>query len=52
MQKFILTEQIRHIDIVKEKNKEMLKQLKTQETLETLLTLETLTPKGLNQELN
>ena len=50
--KFILTEQIRHIDIVKEKNKEMLKQLKTQETLETLLTLETLTPKGLNQELN
>ena len=46
--KFILTEQIRHIDIVKERNKEMLKQRENF----WVLTLETLTPKGLNQELN
>ena len=46
--KFILTEQIRHIDIVKEKNK---KRLKQRENF-WILTLETLTPKGLNQEVN
>ena len=46
--KFILTEQICHIDIDKEKNKE---RLKLRENF-WILTLETLTPKGLNQELN
>ena len=46
--KFILIEQIRHIDIDKEKNKERLKQRENF----WILTLETLTPKGLNQELN
>ena len=45
---FILIEQIRHIDIDKEKNKERLKQRENV----WILTLETLTPKGLNQELN
>ena len=47
--KFILIEQIRHIDIDKEKNKERLKQKRGNFWI---LTLETLTPKGLNQELN
>ena len=46
--KFILIEQIRHINTDKEKNKERLKQ---RENL-WILTLETLMPKGLNQELN
>ena len=46
--KFILIEQIRHIDIDKEKNKERLKQRENF----WILTLQTLTPKGLNQELN
>ena len=46
--KFVLIEQIRHIDIAKEKNKERLKQ---RENFWILL-LETLTPKGLNQELD
>ena len=46
--KFILTEQIRHINIDKEKNKETLKQRENF----WILTLETLTPKGFNQELN
>ena len=45
---FILIEQIRHIDIEKEKNKERLKQRENF----WILTFETLTPKGLNQELN
>ena len=44
--KFILIEeQIHHIDIDKEKNKEKLKQREN-----FILTLETLTPKVLNQE--
>ena len=42
--KFILTEQIRHFDIDKEKNKERLKQRENF----WILTLETLTRKGLN----
>ena len=46
--KLIQIEQIRHIDIDKEKNKERLKQRENF----WILTLETLTPKGLNQELN
>ena len=46
--KFILIEQIRHIDIDKEKNKERLKQRENF----WILTLETLMPKGLNQGLN
>ena len=46
--KFILIEQIGYIDIDKEKNKE---RLKRRENF-WILTLETLTPKGLNQELN
>ena len=46
--KFILIEQIRHIDIDKEKNKERLKQRENF----WILTLEILTPEGLNQELN
>ena len=46
--KFILIEQICHIDIDKEKNK---KRLKRRENF-WILTLETLTPKGLSQELN
>ena len=46
--KFTLIQQIRHIDIDKEKNKERLKQRENF----CILTLETLTPKGLNQELN
>ena len=46
--KFILIEQIRHINIDKEKNKERLKQWENF----WILTLETLTPKDLNQELN
>ena len=46
--KFIVIEQIRYIDIDKEKNKERLKQRENF----WILTLETLTPKGLNQELN
>ena len=46
--KFILIEQIHHVDIDKEKNKERLKQRENF----WILTLETLTPKGLNQELN
>ena len=46
--KFILIEKIRHIDIDKEKNKGTLKQKEDF----WILTLETLTPKGLNQELN
>ena len=45
---FILTEKIRHIEINKEKNK---KRLKQRENF-WILSLETLTPKGLNQELN
>ena len=45
--KFILTEQIRHINIDKEKNKERLKQRENF----WILTLETLMPKGLNQKL-
>ena len=44
--KFILTEQIRHVDT--EKIKERLKQRENF----WILTLETLTPKCLNQELN
>ena len=44
--RFILIEQIRHVDA--EKIKERLKQ---RDNL-WILTLETLTPKGLNQELN
>ena len=46
--KFILIERIRHIDIDKETNKESLKQSENF----WILTLETITPKGLNQELN
>ena len=46
--KLILIEQIRHIDIDKEKNKEGLKQRENF----WIITVETLTPKGLNQELN
>ena len=46
--KFILIEQIRHIEIDTEKIKERLKQRENF----WILTLETLTPKGLNQELN
>ena len=46
--KLILTEQVRHVDIDKEKIKERLKQMENF----SMLTLETLTPKGLNQELN
>ena len=46
--KFILIEQMRHINIDKEKNKERLKQRENF----WILTLEILTPKGLNQELN
>ena len=46
--KFILIEQIRHVDIDTEKIKERLKQRENF----WILTLETLTPKGLNQELN
>ena len=45
--KFILIEQIRHINIDKEKNKERLKQRQNF----WIITVETLTPKGLNQEL-
>ena len=45
--KFILIEQIHH-NISKEKNNERLKQRESF----WILTLETLTPKGLNQELN
>ena len=48
MQNFILIEQIRHVDIDMKKIKE---RLKRRENL-WILTLETLTPKGLNQELN
>ena len=46
--KFILIEQIPHIDIDKERNNERLKQRENF----WILTLETLTSKGLNQELN
>ena len=46
--KFILIEQIRHVDIDTEKIKERLKQRENFWNL----TLETLTPKFLNQELN
>ena len=46
--KFILIEQIRHVDINTEKIKERLKERENF----WILTLETLTPKGLNQELN
>ena len=46
--RFILIEQIRHVDIDMEKIKE---RLKHRENL-WILTLEMLTPKGLNQELN
>ena len=46
--KFILIEQIRHVDIDTEKTK---KRLKQRENV-WILTLETLTPKGLNRELN
>ena len=46
--KFILIEQIRHVDIDTEKIKERIKQRGNF----WILTLETLTPKGLNQELN
>ena len=46
--KFIPTEQMRHIDINKEKNKERLEQRENF----CILTLEPLMPKGLNQELN
>ena len=45
---FILIEQIRHVYIDTEKTKERLKQRENS----WILTLETLTPKGLNQELN
>ena len=44
----MLIEQIRHIDIDKEKNKERLKQRENF----WIVTLETLAPKGFNQELN
>ena len=46
--KFILIEQIRHIDIAKEKNKERLKRSENV----WILKLETLTSKSFNQELN
>ena len=46
--KFILIEQMRHIDIDKEKNKERL----TQRENFWILKLEALTPKGHNQEHN
>ena len=46
--KFILIEQIRHVDIDIEKIKERLKQRENV----WILTLETVTPKGRNQELN
>ena len=46
--KFILTEQIHHVDIDTEKSKERLKQRENV----WILTLETLTQKDLNQELN
>ena len=46
--KFLLIEQIRHIDIDKEKNKERLKQRENF----WILKLEALTPKGHNQEHN
>ena len=46
--KFLLIEQICHIDIDKEENKGRLKQ----KVNFWILTLETLTPKGLNQQLN
>ena len=46
--KFILIEQIRYVDIDTEKISERLKQRKNF----WILTVETLTPKGLNQELN
>ena len=46
--KFIPIKQISHVDIDTEKNKEKLKQRENF----WILTLETLTPKGLNQELN
>ena len=45
--KFILIEQICHIDIDKEKNRERIKQKENF----WILTLETLTPKGLNRKL-
>ena len=44
----MLIEQIRHVDIDTEKIKERLKQRENF----WILILETLTPKGLNQELN
>ena len=47
-EKFILIEQICHIDIDTEKIRERLKQRENC----WILTLETLTPKGRNQELN
>ena len=46
--KFILIEQIRHVDIDTEKIKKSPKQRENF----WILTLETLTPKGINQELN
>ena len=46
--KFILIEQIRHVDINTKKFKEKLKRMENV----WILTLETLTPKGLNKELN
>ena len=46
--KFILTEQIRHININTEKNKGRLKQ----RAILWILTLETLRAKGFNEELN
>ena len=46
--RFILTEQIRYVDINTEKSKERLKQRESF----WILTLETLTLKGVNQELN
>ena len=46
--KFVLIEQMRHVDIDTEKIKESPKQRENF----WILTLETLTPKGLNQELN
>ena len=45
--KFLLTEQICHIDINKEKNRERLKQMENF----WILTLETITSKGLHQKL-
>ena len=46
--KFILIEQIRHVDVDTEKIKERLEQRENS----WILPLETLSPKGLNQELN